>query len=76
VLALRQVERPPPQLDHMIRFAEAHGCRMLQPVRHFGDRERSLRAVVVVAEIRPAMTVRGWKSGSAGRGVSFQAGYR
>jgi DNA topoisomerase-3 len=29
------------QLDQMIRFAEAHGCRMLHLVRHFGDQEDS-----------------------------------
>ncbi|MES1211416.1 MAG: helicase-related protein, partial [Acidobacteriota bacterium] len=27
------------QLDHMVRFAESHGCRMLHLVRHFGDQE-------------------------------------
>ena len=27
------------QLDQMVRFAEAHGCRMLHLVRHFGDQE-------------------------------------
>ena len=31
------------QLDQMIRFAEAHGCRMLHLVRHFGDQEDSGR---------------------------------
>jgi len=29
------------QLDHMVRYAEAHGCRMLHLVRHFGDQEDS-----------------------------------
>jgi DNA topoisomerase III len=29
------------QLDHMIRYAESHGCRMLHLVRHFGDQEDS-----------------------------------
>jgi len=29
------------QLDHMMRFAESHGCRMLHLVRHFGDQEDS-----------------------------------
>jgi DNA topoisomerase-3 len=29
------------QLDQMIRCAEAHGCRMIQLVRHFGDQEDS-----------------------------------
>jgi DNA topoisomerase III len=29
------------QLDHMIRYAESHGCRMLHMVRHFGDQEDS-----------------------------------
>jgi DNA topoisomerase-3 len=27
------------QLDHIVRFAESHGCRMLHLVRHFGDQE-------------------------------------
>jgi len=27
------------QLEHMVRFAESHGCRMLHLVRHFGDQE-------------------------------------
>jgi DNA topoisomerase-3 len=29
------------QLDQMVRCAEAHGCRMLHLVRHFGDQEDS-----------------------------------
>jgi DNA topoisomerase-3 len=29
------------QLELMIRYAEAHGCRMLHLVRHFGDQEDS-----------------------------------
>ncbi|HYN21313.1 MAG TPA: HRDC domain-containing protein, partial [Thermoanaerobaculia bacterium] len=29
------------QLDQMMRCAEAHGCRMLHLVRHFGDQEDS-----------------------------------
>jgi DNA topoisomerase III len=29
------------QLDSIIRYAEAHGCRMLHLVRHFGDQEDS-----------------------------------
>ncbi|HKV09289.1 MAG TPA: ATP-dependent DNA helicase RecQ, partial [Thermoanaerobaculia bacterium] len=29
------------QLEQMIRYAEAHGCRMLELVRHFGDQEDS-----------------------------------
>ncbi len=29
------------QLEEMVRFAEGHGCRMIQLVRHFGDREDS-----------------------------------
>ncbi|HEV8581015.1 MAG TPA: DNA topoisomerase 3 [Thermoanaerobaculia bacterium] len=29
------------QLDHIVRFAESHGCRMLHLVRHFGDQEDS-----------------------------------
>jgi DNA topoisomerase-3 len=29
------------QLDHMMRYAESHGCRMLHLVRHFGDQEDS-----------------------------------
>jgi DNA topoisomerase III len=40
-LYLAQREHKLAQLDHMIRFAEAHGCRMLHLVRHFGDREDS-----------------------------------
>ncbi|HSN89161.1 MAG TPA: ATP-dependent DNA helicase RecQ, partial [Thermoanaerobaculia bacterium] len=29
------------QLEQMVRCAEAHGCRMLELVRHFGDQEDS-----------------------------------
>src|SRR3712207_6974037 len=29
------------QLDQMVRCAEAHGCRMLHLVQHFGDQEDS-----------------------------------
>ena len=38
---LGQREHKLGQLDQMARFAEAHGCRMLHLVRHFGDREDS-----------------------------------
>ncbi len=36
---LAQRERKADQLAQMARFAEGHGCRMLQMVHHFGDRE-------------------------------------
>jgi DNA topoisomerase III len=29
------------QLDHIVRYAESHGCRMLHLVQHFGDQEDS-----------------------------------
>jgi DNA topoisomerase-3 len=36
---LAQSQHKLAQLDQMVRFAEAHGCRMLHLVRHFGDQE-------------------------------------
>jgi DNA topoisomerase-3 len=38
---MAQRERKADQLAQMGRLAEAHGCRMLHLVRHFGDREDS-----------------------------------
>ena len=40
---MAQRERKAEQLAQMGRLAEAHGCRMLHLVRHFGDREDSGR---------------------------------
>ena len=40
------------QLDQMVRFAEAHGCRMLHLVRHFGDQEDSGQAVRHLRRLR------------------------
>ena len=36
---LRQREHRQDQLDRMQRFADGHGCRMVELVRHFGDQE-------------------------------------
>jgi DNA topoisomerase-3 len=36
---LAQSQHKLAQLDHMVRYAESHGCRMLHLVRHFGDQE-------------------------------------
>jgi DNA topoisomerase-3 len=38
---LAQSDHKLAQLDQMVRYAEAHGCRMLHMVRHFGDQEDS-----------------------------------
>jgi DNA topoisomerase-3 len=35
----RQREHRQEQLDRMQRFADGHGCRMVELVRHFGDQE-------------------------------------
>jgi DNA topoisomerase-3 len=40
---VRQREHKREQLDEMFRFAEAHGCRMLHLLRHFGDQEDRTR---------------------------------
>jgi len=40
---LRQREHKLAQLEAMTRFAESHGCRMLELVGHFGDQEDSRR---------------------------------
>ena len=36
---VRQREHKKSQLDEMMRYAESHGCRMLDVMRHFGDPE-------------------------------------
>jgi len=38
---LAQSDHKLEQLDHIVRYAESHGCRMLHLVRHFGDQEDS-----------------------------------
>jgi DNA topoisomerase-3 len=40
---VRQREHKKEQLDEMLRFAEAHGCRMLHLLGHFGDQEDRTR---------------------------------
>jgi DNA topoisomerase-3 len=40
---VRQREHKKEQLDEMFRLAEAHGCRMLHLLRHFGDQEDRTR---------------------------------
>jgi DNA topoisomerase-3 len=40
---VRQREHKEEQLDDMFRLAEAHGCRMLHLLRHFGDQEDGKR---------------------------------
>jgi DNA topoisomerase-3 len=51
---LAQRDHKSAQLDHMIRYAEAHGCRMLHLVRHFGDQEDSGQACGLCDVCAPA----------------------
>jgi DNA topoisomerase-3 len=54
---LEQRERKAAQLGQMGRLAEAHGCRMLHLVRHFGDREDAGSACGICDICSPHETV-------------------
>jgi DNA topoisomerase-3 len=51
---LAQRDHKMAQLDHIIRYAESHGCRMLHLVRHFGDQEDSGKACGLCDVCAPA----------------------
>jgi DNA topoisomerase-3 len=59
---VRQREHKKEQLDEMFRFAEAHGCRMLHVLRHFGDQEDRTRPCGRCDACAPQETVvRRWR---------------
>jgi DNA topoisomerase-3 len=59
---VRQREHRREQLDEMFRLAEAHGCRMLQLLRHFGDQEDRTRPCGRCDSCAPGETiVRRWR---------------
>jgi DNA topoisomerase-3 len=59
---VRQREHKREQLEEMFRLAEAHGCRMLHLLRHFGDQEDRTRPCGRCDACAPQETlVRQWR---------------
>jgi DNA topoisomerase-3 len=59
---VRQREHKKDQIDEMFRLAEAHGCRMLHLLRHFGDQEDRTRPCGCCDACAPRETaVRRWR---------------
>jgi DNA topoisomerase III len=63
---VRQRDHKKEQLDEIFHFAEAHGCRMLHVLRHFGDQEDRTRPCGRCDACAPQETVvRRWRPPTA-----------